>query len=282
MKEGSTMQEVVIRPTRGWIGLQARELWAYRQLLYFLTWRDIKVRYKQTVFGAAWAIIQPLALMVVFSTLFGQFAERAPGNANVPAPVFFYAGLVPWTLFASSLGGSSASVVAGAALVTKVYFPRLIMPVAATGSFLVDFAIAMAVLIGMMIVYGIVPTIAVLWLPVFSLMAVVTSLGMGVGLSALNAKYRDIGYAVPFLTQLLFFLSPVMYPATSEFVSPALLPLYGLNPMVGVIEGFRWALLGVGEGPGLITLTTAVVASLLLVAALMYFRRLERSFADVI
>jgi lipopolysaccharide transport system permease protein len=276
------MQEVVIRPTKGWIGLQARELWAYRQLLYFLTWRDIKVRYKQTIFGAAWAIIQPLALMVVFTALFGRFAEAAPGAEDIPAAVFFYAGLVPWTLFASSLQGSSQSVVASAGLVTKVYFPRIIMPVAATGSFLIDFVIALLVLVGMMIFYGIAPTAAILWLPFFTLLAIVTSLAIGVALSALNAKYRDVGYAVPFITQLLFFLSPVMYPATSEFVSPSLEVLYGLNPLVGVIEGFRWALLGVGEGPGLVTLVTAVVAVVFFVGALMYFRRLERSFADVI
>lgn len=275
-------REVVIRPTRGWIGLQLRELWAYRQLLYFLTWRDIKVRYKQTVFGAAWAILQPFALMVVFSTLFGQFAEEAPGGANLPAPIFFYTGLVPWTLFASSLSGSSGSVVAGAGLVTKVYFPRLIMPIAATGSYLIDFAIALAVLVGMMIFYGLVPTADILWLPLFALMALITSMGIGIGMSALNAKYRDIGYAVPFVVQLIFFLSPVMYPVTSEFVSPAIRPFYGLNPMVGVIEGFRWALLGAGQGPGLMTLLTAVIAGLVFVAALLYFRRLERSFADVI
>ena len=276
------MQEVVIRPTRGWIGLQIRELWAYRELLYFLTWRDIKVRYKQTVFGAAWAVIQPFALMVVFSALFGEFANEARNSADVPAPIFFYAGLVPWTLFSSSLTGSSQSVVAGRGLVTKVYFPRLIMPIAATGSFLVDFGIAMVVLVGMMIFYGVPPTMTVLWLPAFALLALVTSTGIGIGVSALNAKYRDVGYAVPFITQLLFFLSPVMYPTTSSFVPAAIRPFYGLNPMVGVIEGFRWALLGVGDGPGLMTLISGLMAVVLFLAALLYFRRLERSFADVI
>jgi lipopolysaccharide transport system permease protein len=275
-------QEVIIRPTRGWIGLQVRELWAYRQLLYFLTWRDIKVRYKQTIFGAAWAIVQPFALMVVFSTLFGRFAEEAPGAADIPAPIFFYAGLVPWTLFASSLSGSSSSVVSSAGLVRKVYFPRLIMPIAATGSYLIDFVIALMVLVGMMIFYGIVPTATILWLPFFALMALITAMGFGIGMSALNAKYRDVGYAIPFIVQLLLFLSPVMYPATAEFVEPAIRPLYGLNPMVGVIEGFRWALLGIGKGPGLITLLTVLVSGCLFVVALLYFRRLERSFADVI
>ena len=276
------MQEVVIRPTGGWIGPQLRELWAHRELLYFLTWRDIKVRYKQTVFGVAWAVIQPLALMVVFSALFGQFATTASSGEQVPPSIFFYAGLVPWTLFAASLTGSSQSVVAGQGLVTKVYFPRLIMPIAATGSYLIDFAIATAVLLGMMAFYGIVPTVAILWLPIFALIALITSLGIGIGMSALNAKYRDVGYAVPFVMQLLFFLSPIIYPATSTFVPPAIRPFYALNPMVGVIEGFRWALLGLGEAPGLMTLVSALTSTCLFIAAVLYFRRLERSFADVI
>ncbi|OFV83693.1 MAG: phosphate ABC transporter permease [Acidobacteria bacterium RBG_16_64_8] len=278
------MHDVVIRPSQGWVGLHLRELWSYRELLYFLTWRDVKVRYKQTVFGAAWAVIQPFMLMIVLSALFGRFTGTSQGgtNASIPNPIFFYAGLVPWTLFSGALAGSSGSVVGGQGLVTKVYFPRLILPIAATGTYLVDFAIAMAVLMGMMIFYGIAPTLAALWLPVFALIAVVTSLGIGIGMSALNAKYRDIRYAVGFVLQLLFFLSPVMYPATSSFVPSAIRPFYGLNPMVGVIEGFRWSLLGIGEGPSLMTLLSAVMAVLLFVAAVLYFRRLERSFADVI
>ena len=278
------MQTLVIRPTRGWVSLRLRELWAYRELLYFLTWRDVKVRYKQTIFGAAWAVIQPFILMIVLSALFGQFANTSPGEANagIPNSIFFYTGLVPWTLFSGALVGSSMSVVGGQGLVTKVYFPRLILPIAATGTYLIDFAIAMAVLVGMMIFYGIPPTLATLWLPLFTLIAVITSLGIGIGMSALNAKYRDIRYAVAFVVQLLFFLSPVMYPATSSVVPSAIRPFFGLNPMVGVIEGFRWSLLGIGEGPGLMTLMSAVVGVLLLVGAVVYFRRLERSFADVI
>jgi lipopolysaccharide transport system permease protein len=275
-------QEIVIRPTKGWRSLQLREIWAYRQLLYFLTWRDIKVRYRQTIFGGLWAIIQPIALMVIFSSLFGRFANQAPGAADVPAPIFFYAGLIPWTLFASSLQGSSSSVVTGSNLVKKVYFPRLIMPIAATGSYLIDFVIATGVLVGMMIYYGYTPTVSFLWLPVFTLMALITAMTIGIGASGLNAKYRDVGYAVPFVVQVIFFLSPVMYPATSEFVSSDLRWLYALNPMVGVIEGFRWALLDVGRGPGLVTLLSAIVSILLFAFALLYFRRLERSFADVI
>jgi lipopolysaccharide transport system permease protein len=278
------MQDVVIRPTRGWVGLRLRELWAYRELLYFLTWRDVKVRYKQTVFGAAWAVIQPFVLMIVLSALFGRFTGTSPGgeSAGVPNPIFFYAGIVPWTLFSGALVGSSASVVGGQGLVTKVYFPRIILPIAATGTYLIDFAIAMVVLVGMMIFYGIAPTLAILWLPIFTQIAVVTSLGIGIGMSALNAKYRDVRYAVAFVVQIWFFLSPVMYPANSSFVSPSVRPLYDLNPMVGVIEGFRWSLLGIGEGPDLTTLLSAATAILLFVAAVMYFRRLERSFADVI
>jgi lipopolysaccharide transport system permease protein len=276
------MQDVLIRPTRGWVGLHLRELWAYRELLYFLTWRDVKVRYKQTAFGAAWAVIQPFVLMIVLSALFGRFTGTSEGGADVPNPIFFFAGLVPWTLFSGALAGSSESVVSGQGLVTKVYFPRLILPIAATGTYLVDFAIAMAVLIGMMVYYGIVPTLEILWLPIFTLIAVVASLGIGIGMSALNAKYRDVRYAVVFVLQLLFFLSPVMYPASSSFVPSAIRPLYALNPMVGVIEGFRWSLLGIGEGPGLMTVLSAVMAVLLFAGAVLYFRRLERSFADVI
>jgi lipopolysaccharide transport system permease protein len=272
----------VLQPTRGWIGLRFSELWAFRELLYFLTWRDIKVRYKQTIFGAAWAVIQPFALMVVFSALFGQFVDDAPGGANIPAPVFFYSGLVPWTLFSSSLNGASGSVVAGRNLVTKVYFPRLLMPLAATGAFLVDFAISMAVLLGMLLFYRISLSPAILWIPLFTLIAVIASLGIGIGMSALNAKYRDIAYAVPFITTFWFFLTPVMYPASSSIVPSGIRPLYALNPMVGVIEGFRWALLGIGRPPRLSTLLSGMMATLIFVGACMYFRRLERSFADVI
>ena len=199
------MPEVVIRPSKGWPSLQIGELWAHRELLYFLTWRDVKVRYKQTAFGAAWALIQPLSLMVVFTVLFGQVVPEASGIGDIPAPIFFYCGLVPWTLFSSSLLGASQSVVAGSNLVTKIYFPRLIMPIAATGSHLIDFGIAMTVLVGMMVFYGIVPTPRMLWLPAFMLLTLITALGVGIGMSALNAKYRDVGYAVPFLIQILLF-----------------------------------------------------------------------------
>lgn len=281
-RKQAQVQEVVIRPSRGWLGFRWRELWAYRELLFFLTWRDVKVRYKQTFFGAAWAVIQPLALMVVFTGLFGGSVKEVRGAENIPPAIYFYTGLVPWALFQASLTGSSMSVVSGANLVTRVYFPRLIMPIAATGSFLIDFFIAFVVLIGMMVLYGIEPTTNVLWVPVFTLLALISALGVGIGMSALNVKYRDVGYAVPFLLTLLLFLSPVAYPATGSYVPEALRPIYGLNPMVGVIEGFRWALLSVGDPPGLMTLVSAIVAVCLFIAAVIYFHRFERSFADVI
>jgi lipopolysaccharide transport system permease protein len=274
------MQEVVIRPSKRWPGIRLRELWAYRELLYFLTWRDVKVRYKQTFFGAAWALIQPLALMVVFTALFGRFVPETEGIEDIPAPIFFYSGLVPWTLFSASLLGSAQSVVTGSNLVTKVYFPRLIMPIAATGSHLIDFAIAMVVLFGMMIAYGVAPTPRILWLPALTALALVTALGIGVGMSALNAKYRDVGYAVPFLTQLLLFISPVAYPA-SNVTDSSLAPLYFLNPMVAVIEGFRWCLLSTEPLPAL-TILSVATALILFLASVYYFRKLERSFADVI
>jgi lipopolysaccharide transport system permease protein len=273
------VQQVVIRPSKGWPSIQVRELWAHRELLLFLIWRDIKVRYKQTIFGAAWAIVQPLALMVVFSALFGRFVPQTGGNADIPAPIFFYSGLVPWALFSSSLLGSAGSVVAGSNLVTKIYFPRLIMPIAATGSHLVDFGIAMIVLVGMMIFYGVTPTTEILWLPVFIALTLVTALGVGIGMSALNAKYRDVGYAMPFIIQLLLFLSPVAYPA--GVVSDALAPFYFLNPMAGVIEGFRWCLLP-GGGLSPLIAVSACTAVVFFFASVFYFRKLERSFADVI
>jgi lipopolysaccharide transport system permease protein len=201
------------------------------------------------------------------------------GSREIPAPIFFYSGLVPWTLFSSSLLGSAGSVVAGANLVTKIYFPRLVMPIAATGSHLVDFVIAMMVLVGMMVFYGVTPTAQMLWLPTFIVLTLVTALGVGIGMSALNAKYRDVGYAIPFVIQLLLFLSPVAYPA--RVVSDTLAPLYYLNPMAGVIEGFRWCLLPIGQLSPLIGVSVGT-AALLFFGSVFYFRTLERSFADVI
>jgi lipopolysaccharide transport system permease protein len=269
---------IVIRPSHGWVSLNLRELWAYRELAYFFVWRDLKVRYKQTFFGALWAVIQPFMLMVVFTLFLGRISGVAP--AGVPYPLFTFAALVPWTLFSSSLIGSSDSLVGASNLLQKVYFPRLLLPAAATGSYLVDFAIAMVVLALMMVYFGVLPTLQVLWLLPLVALAVVTALAVGIWLSAVNVRYRDVRYAVPFLVQLWLFASPVAYSA--DIVPAKWLWLYQLNPMAGVIEGCRWALLG-GSVPSLggILISTAVTA-VILVSGLAYFRRVERTFADVI
>jgi lipopolysaccharide transport system permease protein len=266
-----------IEPSRGWTALKLYELWEYRELLYFLAWRDIKVRYKQTVLGAAWAILQPFLTMVVFSLFFGRLA-KVPSD-GLPYPIFSYAALVPWTFFAHGLQQASASLVSGANLLKKVYFPRLAMPIAVVCSGVVDFVLAFLVLLIMMAYYGITPTAHVVWLPLFLVQAFVTALGVGLWLSAMNIQFRDIRYIVPFLTQLWLFATPIAYP--SSLLSEPWLTLYGLNPMVGVVEGFRWALLGRGMGPGLMTAVSAVVALTLLVSGAFYFRRMEKTFADV-
>ena len=268
----------IIRPSRGWISLNLRDLWEYRDLLYFLTWRDIKVRYKQTVLGAAWAIIQPLFTMVVFSLFFGKLAKMP--SDDIPYPVFSYAALVPWTFFANGLSQSSSSLVASANLIKKVYFPRLVVPISAVVSGGVDFALAFVVLLGMMLFYGIVPTAAVLWLPLLLLLALVTSLGVGLWLTAMNVQFRDVRYAVPFLIQAWMFATPIAYP--SSLLDEPWRTLYGINPMAGVVEGFRWALLGAQTAPGPIVLVSALVAVGLLVSGAYYFRRMEKTFADVV
>jgi len=269
---------VRIEPSRGWVSLKLGELWEYRELLFFLTWRDIKVRYKQTVLGAAWAIIQPVMTMIIFSVIFGQFA-RLPSD-GVPYPIFSYTALLPWNLFAGALTRSTTSVVSSASLVQKVYFPRLVIPVASTLAVLVDFAIAFLVLVGLMFYYGIVPTIATLTLPLFILLALAIALAVGLWLSALNAQYRDVGHAIPFLVQAWMYASPVAY-ATS-LIPERWRTLYALNPMAGVIEGFRWALLGTGQGPGPMLAVSFGMTLLLLVSGALYFRRMEKTFADVV
>jgi lipopolysaccharide transport system permease protein len=266
-----------IEPSPGWVSLQLRELWIYRELLYFLTWRDIKVRYKQTVLGAAWAIIQPFFTMVVFSLFFGKLAKISTGE--IPYPIFSYAGLLPWTFFANALNQSSNSLVGSAHMITKVYFPRLIVPISSVLSGVVDFAIAFTVLIAMMIFYQVQPTLGVLFLPLFLLLALVTSLGVGLWLSSLNVQYRDVRYVVPFLTQFWLFATPVIYPST--LLEEPWRTLYGINPMVGVVEGFRWALLG-SEPPGPMLAVSTLVAVILLVSGAFYFRRMEKTFADVV
>jgi len=274
----SVVPVTVIRPSRGWISLNLRDLWEYRELLYFLTWRDIKVRYKQTVLGAAWAIIQPFFTMVVFSLFFGKLAKMP--SDDIPYPIFSYAALVPWTFFANGLSQSSTSLVASANLIKKVYFPRLVVPFSAVISGGVDFVLAFVVLLGMMLFYGIVPTAVVVWLPLLLLLALVTSLGVGLWLTAMNVQFRDVRYAVPFLVQAWMFATPIAYP--SSLLDEPWRTLYGVNPMAGVVEGFRWALLGTETAPGPIILVSALVAVGLLISGTFYFRRMEKTFADVV
>lgn len=272
-------QIVRIQPQKGWASLDLGELWRYRELLYYFTWRDIKVRYKQTVLGASWAILQPLMTMIVFSLFFGQLARI--GSDGVPYPIFSYAALVPWTFFATGLMQTSSSLVSNQNTLKKVYFPRLLLPVSSLIAVLVDFLLAFVVLILLMLLYGIAPTWNIVWLPALMLLAFVTALGVGLWLSALNVQYRDVRYVIPFLLQFWLFASPIVYPS-SLIEDPAFRVLYGLNPMAGVIEGFRWALLGTDSAPGAIIIASAAAALLLLVSGVWYFRRAERRFADVI
>lgn len=274
----SEKSHVHIVPTKGWISLGFRELWEYRDLFYFFVWRDIKVRYRQTVMGASWAIIQPFFSMVIFSLFFGRLA-KVPSD-GIPYPIFSYAALVPWTFFANALTQSSNSLVLNANMVKKIYFPRLIMPTANVLSGLVDFVLAFVVLLGMMIYFGFTPTMNVVWLPLFLFLALSTSLGVSLWLSAMNVQFRDVRYTVPFLTQAWLFLTPIAYP--SSLLEEPWRTLYGLNPMAGVVEGFRWALLGTDTSPGPIIFVSSLVAILLLVSGAFYFRRMEKTFADVI
>lgn len=268
---------IIIEPSPGWEAPKLAELWEYRELLYFLIWRDVKVRYKQTLLGAAWAVIQPFATMVVFSIFFGRLG-KIPSD-GFPYPIFAYSALLPWTFFAQGLSQASSSLVGSANLITKVYFPRLVMPLAGVLAGLVDFAIAFVVLLGMMLFYRIQPTSAIVWLPFFLLLALTAALGIGLWLSALNVQYRDIRYVVPFLIQFWLFATPIAYP--SSLLSDPWHTLYGLNPMAGVVEGFRWALLG-SNPPGPMLGVSIGVAILLLFSGIFYFRRMEKVFADVV
>lgn len=267
----------VIEPPKRWASLQLSELWAYRELLYFLIWRDIKVRYKQTVLGAAWAIIQPFLTMVVFSIFFGKLG-KIPSD-GVPYPLFSYAGLLPWSYFAQAVSESSNSLVGSAHLIRKVYFPRLVIPLAGVMAGLVDFAIALSVLVLMMFYYGYHPGLNVLLLPAFLLLAIVTAQGVGLWLSAMNVKFRDVRFIIPFLIQFWLFTTPVAYP--SSLLSEPWRTIYGLNPMVGVVEGFRWCLLGTGH-PGPMLIVSATMSVLLLISGAFYFRKMEKEFADIV
>jgi lipopolysaccharide transport system permease protein len=267
-----------IRPPTGWRLPNLREIWHYRELLMFLTLRDIKIRYKQTALGIAWAVIQPLFTMAVFALFFGRLANM-PSDGK-PYPVFVLAALLPWQLFAYALTQSSSSLVNEQRLITKVYFPRLIVPISSVLSGVVDFLIAFVLMLGMMAIFQVAPTWAIVTVPVFVVFAVLTALSFGIWLSALNVQYRDVRYTIPFLTQFWMFLTPVAYPAS--IVPEAYRPLYGLNPMTGVVEGFRWALLGTDAPDWGMMMVSAGVVILLLVGSVFYFRRMEKSFADVV
>lgn len=281
MSEKVTHQypHIHIEPSKGWVSLKLNELWHYRELLYFLTWRDIKVRYKQTLLGAAWAIIQPFFTMVVFSLFFGNLAE-VPSD-GVPYPIFSYAALVPWTFFATGLTASSNSLVGSANLIKKIYFPRLIIPVSTVLSGVVDFVLAFCVLLVMMLFFGILPTTNVIFLPILLLLAFITALGIGLWLSAMNVQFRDVRYTIPFLTQLWLFLTPIAYPS-SLIENDVLKAIYAINPMVGVVEGFRWALLGTNTAPNITVGISYIAAIILFISGLFYFRRMEKTFADVV
>jgi homopolymeric O-antigen transport system permease protein len=268
----------VIQPIRGWRLLDLRELWSYRELVYFLTWRDIKVRYKQTALGVAWAILQPLALMAVFTLLFGRLAKIP--SEGIPYPLFAYAGLVPWQIFSRTLNETTASLVKDYRLVAKVYFPRVIIPLSTTLATMLDFMIAFGVLVILMLIYGVAPGPALMILPFFILLMFVTALGIGLWLSALNVQYRDVGFTIPFLTQFLLFLTPVVYP--SSMVPEKFRMIYALNPMVGVIDGFRWSLFGVGKGLSFILLVSALIALALFFGGIVWFRSKERGFVDIL
>lgn len=268
----------VIEPSKGWVNLRLKELWEYRELLYFLTWREVKVRYRQTAIGVAWAVLQPLLTMLVFSLFFGRLAKMP--SDGVPYPLFTLAGLVPWTFFSYGLTQSGNSLVSNANLIRKVYFPRLAIPISSVASGMVDFGVSFLLLMVMMPFYGVWPGWRVVWVPVFVLLATVTSLGVGLWLSALNVEYRDVRYAIPFLTQFWMFATPIAYP--SSLLHEPWRTLFGLNPMAGVVDGFRWALLGTNVAPGPICLVSAAAALVVLVSGCFYFRRMEKTFADLV
>jgi lipopolysaccharide transport system permease protein len=272
----SASTTIRIEPPRGLFELRLREVWAYRELLYFFIWRDVKIRYKQTAIGVLWVVLQPVLNMLVFTLFFGRLA-KLPSD-GLPYPVFYFAALVPWTYFAYALQMTTNVVVDNQRLITKVYFPRLILPISSALSGLVDFSIGFVVLAIFTVAYGIRPTLAALWLPALLALAVFTALGVGLWLSALNALYRDVKYIVPFLISFWMFACPVIYPLT--IIPPRWRWLYGLNPLVGVIGGFRWAITGRGQAPGLILLASTAVVALVVLGGLFFFNRMESAVAD--
>lgn len=270
---------IYIKPSQGLAALNLRDLWVYRELVIFMIWRDIKVRYKQTLLGMAWAVIQPVMTMLVFTFLFGKVAKLP--TDGVPYPVFSFAALLPWGLFVGALNQGSRSLVAHNNMVTKIYFPRLILPMSAVFAGMVDFAIAFVILIVLMLYYHVTPAWNVLWtLPLFLLLALVTALGVALWLSAVNVKYRDVNQALPFLSQFWLFATPVAYSAS--VISPKWQLVYSLNPMAGVVNGFRWALLGSGGGPNLALWVSVAISIIIFISGLFYFRSMEKTFADTI
>ncbi len=267
-----------ITPPHGWWELPFSELWDYRELLYFIIWRDIKIRYKQTAIGAAWAVLQPFLTMLVFSLFFGKLAHVP--SEGLPYPIFYYSALLPWMYFAAALQNATNTIVENQRVITKVYFPRIALPLAAVLASLVDFGISFLLFVVMMAYYGIHPAAAVVWFPAFLLLAVLTALGVGLWLSALNAIYRDVRYVMPFLIQFWMFASPVAYP--SSLVPAKWRWVYGLNPMAGVIEGFRWSLAGHGGAPGRMVFVSAAMVILILLGGVAYFQRVETTVADVV
>lgn len=274
----TAVPRIRLKPSNGWRALNLREFWQYRELLYFLSWRDIKVRYKQTALGALWAILQPFLTMLVFSLFFGHLA-KIPSD-GIPYPIFAFSALVPWTFFSNGLTQSGNSLVQSAGMLKKVYFPRLIVPISSILSGVVDFLFAFLVLIGLMFWYGIVPTANVVWLPFLLLLAFGTALGVGLWLSAMNVQFRDVRYTIPFLAQFWLFATPIAYP--SSLLSEPWRTIYGINPMVGVVEGFRWALLGTATAPGPLIIVSALTMLTILITGMFYFRRMESTFADVV
>ncbi len=276
-----TIPHLVIEPTRSWVALNLRDLWSYRELLYFLTWRDVRVRYKQTLLGAGWAVMQPLLTMVIFTIIFGRLAKMP--SDGIPYPLFAYSVLMPWTFFANALTTSSNSLVVSSGLITKVYFPRLIMPAAAMLAGLVDFAFSFVLLIVLMLWYQVPVTMKVLLLPLLLLMIIALALGVGTWLSALHVRFRDVRYIVPFLIQFWMYATPIIYPAS--IVPERFRVIYELNPLVGIIEGFRVALLS-GLNGATYPWRALAISGLVTLGALIYamydFRRMERGFADVI
>src|SRR5512141_2131691 len=270
---------IYIKPSTGLAALNLRDLWTYRELVFFMIWRDIKVRYKQTLLGALWAIIQPVLTMLVFTFLFGKLAKVS--SDGIPYPIFSYTALLPWGLFVAALNQASRSLTSNHNMITKIYFPRLILPVASVLGGLVDFAIAFVVLIGLMVYYNVSPAWATLWtLPLFLLLAIIAALGVSLWLSAINVQYRDVNYVLPFLTQFWFFATPVGYSAKA--ISAKWQLVYSLNPMAGVVNGFRWALLGIGNGPDAGLWVSTAISIIILITGLFYFRNMEKTFADTI